>query len=84
MNEKRLIQELLVGIAKPEGFRVSDFWQERHRHIFKAIRDVDAEGTRVDLLTVGMALRDQDRLDVAGGMDYLTDVANYDNRPRRG
>ncbi len=51
-----------------------DFYQESHRKIFAALRDLYLRGDGVDLVTAGEELRKSKQLDAVGGMQYLTDV----------
>jgi len=57
-----------------------DFYQGRHRHIFRAMLTLGAAGSPIDLLTLTEYLRDHDQLSESGGVDYLgsldTEVPN--------
>src|SRR3990167_1661505 len=53
----------------------SDFYTERHRLIYHAIRSMMEEGVPVDVLLVADRLRSRDELDRVGGMAYLGEIA---------
>ena len=53
----------------------SHFFREANRHIYRAMVELTAEGTAVDPLTVQEVLRDRGQLEVAGGVDYLAQLA---------
>ncbi len=49
-----------------------DFYQDSHRKIFRALRELYQRGAAVDLVTAGEELRRLKLLDEAGGMEALT------------
>lgn len=51
--------------------KTSDFYRETHRHIFKVMVDLYANGISIDALTVSEKLRMQGLLEQIGGLDYL-------------
>jgi replicative DNA helicase len=51
-----------------------DFYQDAHRKIFAAGRELFARGDGVDLVTVGEQLRRAKQLDDVGGTAYLTEL----------
>jgi len=53
----------------------SDFYAERHRLIYHAIRSMLEAGEPVDVLLVADRLRSRGELDRAGSMAYLSDIA---------
>src|SRR6185369_2978000 len=52
------------------------FYKPAHQHIFRAIAHLFAEGSAVDVVTVGEHLKNQQLLTDIGGSSYLTDLAN--------
>jgi replicative DNA helicase len=50
---------------------VDDFYRDRHRAIFRAIRDLYNDSAPVDALTVSDALAQRGELDQAGGKDVV-------------
>jgi replicative DNA helicase len=52
------------------------FYKPAHQHIFRAIAHLFAEGSAVDMVTVGESLKNQKLLTEIGGSSYLTDLAN--------
>ena len=59
-----------------EFLRPEHFYAERHRQIFEAILGLHASTKPVDVVTVGAALKANDRIAQVGGMQYLTEVLN--------
>lgn len=56
-----------------------DFYSESHRQIFEAILKLSERGEPIDLITLSNLLKDQKRLDKAGGAAYLAGLV--DNVP---
>src|SRR5260370_19105834 len=52
------------------------FYKPAHQHIFRIISHLFAEGSAVDMVTVGENLKNQQLLTEIGGPSYLTDLAN--------
>ena len=52
------------------------FYKPAHQSIFRAIAHLFAEGSAVDVVTVGESLKNQKLLAEIGGSAYLTDLAN--------
>lgn len=53
-----------------------DFYQDSHRKIFRALRDLYERGGGVDLVTAGEELRRMKALDDVGGMNALTELVH--------
>lgn len=60
-----------VAFLRPEHF-----YATRNAHIWRAIRDLDAEGQVIDIVTVAAFLRDRELLDVSGGTPYLAQLVD--------
>lgn len=56
--------------------RAEDFWDPRHRATFEAFEALASEGTPVDLLTTDAKLSQLGSHDLAGGLTYLTTLAD--------
>lgn len=54
-----------------------DFYDERHHHIYAAIRSLYDKHSPIDVLTLANELRNQGMLDVIGGPAYLTELTNF-------
>ena len=54
-----------------------DFYEEAHQAIFSAILSLYNEGAAVDLVTVSDRMEAAGSLDLAGGIEYLADIARY-------
>lgn len=54
---------------------VDDFFNPGHKVIFEAIRELRNKGKEVDIVTVSEWLRFHDKLDTAGGRDYINNLA---------
>lgn len=54
----------------------SDFHNPAHRLIYKAIESLYRDGKPVDIVTVSELLRFENKLDEAGGREYISTLAN--------
>lgn len=63
-------------ITAAEVLRWEDFYQENHQHIFKIMLDLSNSGIACDLVTVSEALNQDGKLEVVGGVGYLSDLAS--------
>jgi replicative DNA helicase len=52
------------------------FYSEAHRRIFEACVELRSQGKPVDVVQVGSFLKSRERLQLVGGMGYLTEVLN--------
>lgn len=59
-----------------EILRQEDFYREAHRLIYNAAVDLFNKNDAVDLVTVTEFLRKDDKLEGAGGISYITSLAN--------
>jgi replicative DNA helicase len=62
--------------AASELLRSDDFYRAGHQRIFQAMTTLADRGEPIDLVTVTTLLADNQVLDEAGGVSYLTDVAS--------
>lgn len=53
-----------------------DFYRPAHREIFKAMRQLLNEAKPIDLLTLREELLSRERLQIAGGAEYLVSIAD--------
>ncbi|GAK12018.1 replicative DNA helicase [Geomicrobium sp. JCM 19039] len=63
-------------VAASERLRPEDFYRASHQRIFEAMVELSDKGEPVDLVTVTSELQDRHWLEEAGGVSYLTDLAN--------
>ena len=54
----------------------NDFYNETHRHIFKAIKDLQKDSVNVDYLTVTDNLDRKGLINSVGGIAYITSLTN--------
>lgn len=54
----------------------SDFYNETHRHIFKAIKDLQKDSINVDFVTVSDYLDRKGLINSVGGIAYITTLTN--------
>ncbi len=59
-----------------EFMHPEDFYREAHRLIYAAILSLYNRGEAVDLITLTEQLRRDDKLEAAGGISYVTSLAN--------
>ncbi|NLG85844.1 MAG: replicative DNA helicase [Firmicutes bacterium] len=63
-------------ITATEILRAEDFYQENHQQIFKVMLDLSNRGVACDLVTVSEALHQEGKLELIGGIGYLSDLAS--------
>ena len=54
-----------------------DFFEQKHKVIFTAMRALYDKRSPIDLLTLSEQLKSNGRLDVIGGAGYLTELTNF-------
>lgn len=54
-----------------------DFYDERHRKVFSAMRALHDKRSPVDILTLSEQLKTEGHLESVGGASYLTELTNY-------
>ncbi|MDT8903282.1 replicative DNA helicase [Anaeroselena agilis] len=59
-----------------EFLRPEDFYRESHRLVYAAVLALYNRGEAVDLITLTEQLRREDKLEAAGGISYITSLAN--------
>src|SRR5699024_6619623 len=77
-------EQAVIGAVflEPDAFsqaseRVSakDFFRANHQVIFEAMFELFEKGEPIDIVTVTTLLSNNQKLDIAGGVTYLTDIA---------
>jgi len=78
--EASLLGSVLLDDASLSRFadqvEVDDFYDERHRIIFSAMRKLYERQQSIDLLTLTNLLEEQGALEKAGSASYLADLTN--------
>ncbi|WP_054259986.1 replicative DNA helicase [Propionispora sp. 2/2-37] len=78
--EQSVLGAMLIereAISKVAEFlRKEDFYREAHRLIYNAMLQLFNKNDAVDLITVTEYLRKEDKLEGAGGIAYVTSLAN--------
>lgn len=67
--------DAIVKIA--DQITTEDFYDQKHRDIYEAIRQLYEKHSPIDVLTLTDQLRGTGHLDSAGGAAYLTQLTNY-------
>jgi replicative DNA helicase len=70
---------MLVGrdaLERVEDLRPDDFWQPAHADIWSAILDLDAEGTRPELIAIQNKLQALGQLGRVGGLARLMEISD--------
>lgn len=67
--------ESFIKIA--DLLRSDDFYDQKHRKIFQAMRSLHDKRSPVDILTLSEQLKAQGQLEAIGGASYLTELTNY-------
>ncbi len=77
MVSESAIEPVLLDVR----LREEDFYRERNRLVFKAIRTLDERGQAVDALTVAEQLTQSGELSEAGGRDAVVSLASTTPAP---
>lgn len=79
--EASLLGSLLLDndafIKIGDSLQADDFFDEKHRTIFAAMRLLHDKRSVVDILTLSEQLKSKNQLDSVGGASYLTELTNY-------
>lgn len=67
--------DAIVKIA--DTVSADDFYDERHRHIYSAVKNLYDKHSPIDVLTLANELRNENLLDAVGGAAYLTELTNF-------
>lgn len=67
--------DAIVKVA--DSITSQDFYESKHRNIFKAMSTLYEKHSPIDVLTVGDELKNTGMLDLIGGQSYLTELTNY-------
>lgn len=66
--DTKVIDELIGFLSE------DDFYAPAHKFIFRAIQSLHFGGKAVDLITLISRLKDEETLDAAGGLEYISDL----------
>ena len=79
MSEKIRLQNCMFEVKNIEQTTETQFNEERHQTIFRAMKDVyERENGFVDLLLLRDELQDRGELESIGGAEYLVEIINED------
>lgn len=67
--------DAIVKIA--DVVATDDFYDDRHGHIYTAIKSLYDKHSPIDVLTLANELRNTGMLDTVGGASYLTELTNF-------
>lgn len=67
--------DAIVRIA--DAVSAEDFYDERHRRIYEAVKKLYEKHSPIDVLTLSNRLKEDGLLDTIGGASYLTELTNY-------
>jgi replicative DNA helicase len=78
--EASLLGSLLIDsdafIKIGDQLQADDFFDERHRLVYAAMKTLHDKRSPIDILTLSEQLKNAGRLDVIGGASYLTELTN--------
>jgi replicative DNA helicase len=78
--EASLLGSLLIDsdafIKIGDSIQADDFFDEKHRLIFTAMKTLHDKRSPIDILTLSEQLKNGGRLDMVGGASYLTELTN--------
>lgn len=79
--ESSLLGSILIDadaiVRVADSIDLNDFYDERHRIIYKSIVYLYAKHSPIDILTLTNQLKNEDKLENVGGASYLTELTNY-------
>ena len=81
--EKSILSSMLkdpehfIGRALEEGITRDHFYLRSHGLLFDTLRDLNAKGTEIELVSLVQLLHDRGILDAIGGPAALTDIFTY-------
>lgn len=77
-SEQSILSTAMLGgaIDVTELLTTDDFYRSAHRKIFETVSELVKTGTEVDMLTVSTKLREQDDLESAGGVSYISSLVD--------
>lgn len=67
--------DALVKVA--DQVTIDDFYEERHRHIYEAIVQLNDKHSPIDVLTLDNQLKVNGTIDIVGGASYITELTNF-------
>lgn len=76
--EEAVLGAILINpeaIGRVEFLKPDSFYKPSHRVIFEAMTDMYRKNIPIDIVTVSEYLRDNDKLEFAGGRSYINDLA---------
>ena len=62
------VREILTG---------DDFYEEKHKWIFRAMEALSTQGTGIDIITLHNFLQNEGFIEVVGGAAYLSELTNH-------
>ena len=71
-----MLLEKSAIVAATELLCADDFYREAHRLVFEAIVELSRRDEAADLVTVTEQLKKTDKLEKAGGIAFVTSLAN--------
>jgi replicative DNA helicase len=78
--EASLLGSLLIDgdsfIKIADQIQAEDFFDDKHRMIFMAMRALYDKRSPIDILTMSEQLKNDSRLDIIGGASFLTELTN--------
>jgi replicative DNA helicase len=78
--EASLLGSLLIDgdsfIKIADQIQAEDFFDDKHRMIFMAMRSLYDKRSPIDILTMSEQLKNDSRLDIIGGASFLTELTN--------
>ncbi len=78
--EQALIGSILINPEKLDSVisivNSQDFYDQRHIKIFKAIEELNDNGTQIDLLTISENLKGKGLLESVGGDEYIAQLSD--------
>lgn len=72
-----MILDKSVAVEMLSRLEDVDFYNQRHKVILQAMKELDAVGDEIDFVNLTERLQRTKNLDKAGGLDYISELSSY-------
>ncbi len=64
------------ALARLETLEIDDFYDYKHKVVFEAMRNLEAAGRPIDVVTLEVEIERRGKLDAVGGVAYLAELSD--------
>ncbi len=75
--EIAILGEIISGscLSYAKGLKPEDFYENKHKIIFRAMQNLEEKGEQITLITLGSYLKNKNDLEKTGGYSYLAELS---------